>query len=67
MVLEQRKSIFNNDYDGVPDFYTNGDLPYNTLWGTEYIVLYSGVPSEKEFDYLIEGFLMLRQAKRYML
>ena len=64
MLLEQTKGIINDEYGGVPDFYISKQLPYNMLWGTDYIVFFDGLPSENDIEHLVEGMLSLREFNR---
>ena len=59
-MYEQTRSIFTDEYRGVPICVIEDSKKYNKAWGTEYIACVDKVPDKDEIEGLAEGFVFLR-------
>ena len=55
----------NGDFSIIPDFINEKNILHNTMWGSEYIVLITGKPSDSIIETVIEGMVMQRAINQF--
>ena len=62
-MLGQDRSIFNDDFKGIPEEYIEGPKNFNAIWGREYFIYMRKGLKEDTIDALIDDIMFFHAIK----